>query len=150
MHAALQAGHGSVNPPHLLGAAAAERPERGLRSNACAKSRRRLPPRAPLPGRYEKLRGKPEAEVSVLERVQLRVHELVQQATREAQTASREAEAAARERAPPESPSKARRALEAQLREAEARGGGARLREAEVRVEQLERELATPNPNPNP
>ena len=108
---------------------------------------------------YEKLRGKPEEEVSVLERVQLRVHELVQQATREAQSASREAEAAARERAPPESPSKARRALSnpnpspnpsltlaltltltltltqgaARARGAAAGGGGARRRRAAAR-----------------
>lgn len=74
--------------------------------------------------------------------MQLRVHELVQLATRDAQAATREAQAAARERPPPESPSLARRTLESQLREAEARGGGARLREAEVRVEQLEREVA--------
>ena len=61
------------------------------------------------------------------------MHELAQAAAQAA---------AARDMPPPESPSVARRTLESQLREAEARGGGARLREAEVRVEQLEREVA--------
>ena len=113
----------------------------GLRSNACAKPPTQFHAPPSPPGRYEALRSKPEEKTSVLEHVQLRVHELVQLATRDAQAATREAQAAAREMPPPESPSLARRTLESQLREAEARGGGARLREAEVRVEQLEREV---------